>query len=407
MLHQSCAYQSERSGGGDMTGAGLAWCGWAGASDIALPKFSVSSSHRLLWEKPGGADGSPFWSIPRLLGDMAGAIDKLELRIPAGNHWDNRLEALCKFGVGLNRRQHLMQGNHYRSGFDLIQAGLSSLLYCRHRDTGDSKLVLVGVGGLSFAQIVEKVSVVFGDETLDLSAVRIDLAADVFGYSMAFFRDTVSVARKRSGKEYGTLQYEHAFTGTVETLEYGRRPNLIRIYDKRAQLEAAVRRIRGRMARESELHTQLSAASSSDEAPWTRVERQYGGRGIPKQLATLRAIRDAAREVNPFESITFHRPAAPSDLSHLSGPKYARCLGLKTMIERDGMPGAIREFNRRSPGKGRRQIEMIINDAKANSAEAFVYPDLQALYLASLERQLAPEDGRGISKTIDVPMIRG
>jgi hypothetical protein len=238
---------------------------------------------------------------------------------------------------------------------------------------------------MSFARIVEEVVALFGDDGMYFSTARIHMAVDVVGYPVAFFRDTVTVARKRSGAEWGTLQYQRITAGGAETLVFGRRPNVVRIYDKNVQQATLTRRARDPRI-QGEPCTQLSVAAA-DGPPWTRVERQYGRAGIPKELETLRTIRDSASEINPFELIRFHHPAASSDLPLLTGPKYARYLGLRAIIDRDGMQGAIRQFNRRSPGKGRRQINSILKDA--NTGEDFPFPNLQALYQASLERQLA------------------
>ena len=62
------------------------------------------------------------------------------------------------------------------------------------------------------------------------------MAVDVTGYSVQFFKEHVYVSRKRRYREIGD-RHESSYHEVVDA-DVGKRPNLIRIYDKIAQREA-------------------------------------------------------------------------------------------------------------------------------------------------------------------------
>ena len=59
--------------------------------------------------------------------------------------------------------------------------------------------------------------------------MRIDCAADIYGHSVEWFRQNARVTLKRYSSEHSRFVSEHA---QVQTLYFGKRPNLFRIYDK-------------------------------------------------------------------------------------------------------------------------------------------------------------------------------
>jgi hypothetical protein len=269
--------------------------------------------------------------------------------------------------------------------------GFSSLLFLDCERGGTDKLVYVEVGKMSYEDITNTAATLFHVGSAELRIVRIDLATDVVGYSVEWFRRRASVSRKRSGREIGTL-YGDTMERGVETLTFGRRPNMFRIYDKLAQLCLRAKKICG-------LEPTLlnSTEAGNPHVPLTRVERQYGGGKIPSELATLASLRDRALTINPFEPLEFLAGPTPIPVSaDLGGSQYLKLIGLRRLIELNGYQATVSELNQRTGGKGKRLIRHIqgLDDDEPNEP-----PDLLSLYRESLACQLDPHCYRGVGNT--------
>jgi hypothetical protein len=322
---------------------------------------------------------------------MSGAIDKLEVRAPSRVAWTRELQSAARFAARRNTKLPYHQGGQYEAMVDLRNLGLSSRLYLTSRATGSHKLVLIGVGAMSYEEILNQLRAVFVTDVLALRIARIDLAVDVFGYSVAWFRDHTYVAKKRSGGEIGKSSYGAVATRVVETLYFGTRPNLFRIYDKWAQLEAEAARDRRRIQRFSAASDNASEPPSYDTC-LTRVERQYGVGKIPMQLATVGALAKDALEINPFESLQFTTGTDISTVpAHFGASTYLKVLGLKALIASCGYQGALKELNPRNGGKGKRLADALV--PYMQDGQRTKSPNLASLYRQFLSAQLAPNGG--------------
>src|SRR4029077_8390146 len=88
-------------------------------------------------------------------------------------------------------------------------------------------------GGKGFARLIYQIEEIFEVDAMRLDLMRLDLAVDGEGAQVAFFEDSSRVAYK-----IVTRDIEKADVITrigrrgVETITFGARPNLFRIYNK-------------------------------------------------------------------------------------------------------------------------------------------------------------------------------
>lgn len=75
------------------------------------------------------------------------------------------------------------------------------------------------------------------EEALSFQIARIDFAADVYGVPVEWFRRHSRVKRKRKPQQYEVCNTETA-KGNVASVDFGKRPDLYRIYDRVAEKRA-------------------------------------------------------------------------------------------------------------------------------------------------------------------------
>ena len=323
---------------------------------------------------------------------MGGAIDTLEVRVPGEEFWARDLRRICRSRISDTSPLLQRQGGQYRQVVDLRGAGLSGILYLVSRVSGSNKLVISRAGGLPYRHILGDIGALFDVEVLALQVMRIDLAVDVVGYPMAWFRENVAVRRRYCRDEIGTVSYRTKVRRGIETMYFGRRPNLIRVYDKIAQLKAEGRR-----------RKKLDDIPNADKESWpdgvnvTRVERQYGGKGIPSQLSTLGAIQVEGPIIDPFKPLEFSALGSAAIPDDLGGASFLKAFGLTRLIQERGCHASIAELNRRTGGKGKR---LFCNVLGYRSKEVKEAPDLLALYRQSLATQLEQESTGRVGNAI-------
>jgi hypothetical protein len=316
---------------------------------------------------------------------MGGAIDKLELKTPGRSFWTRDLRKIADEAASESSYLLQRQGGHYRAVVDMRGYGLPAQLFLENRWTGSDKLVLVGAGEMSFQDILAIGHALFEPDARDLKIQRLDIAADVPGYPVPWCRDHAFVSRKRARGEIGKL-CGNGLKRKVETLYFGARPNLIRIYDKKAELRARIRRLQkqgkpaaaARIAQDPAFQTDLCI---------TRIERQFTAPKIPEQLTTLGSVWDHGRDFYPFGGLEFMSlPATNPIPKHIGASTYLKLNGFRDLINRLGYKGAVDALNQRTGGKAQRLIRRL--SQKVGGFEQVVPPDLFALYREAFDRQL-------------------
>jgi hypothetical protein len=205
---------------------------------------------------------------------------------------------------------------------DLRHLGRSSILHFDCRWSGKHKLEIVGTGMMTVHEIASEINNVFDVDPRSAEIMRIDLAVDVRDYPVEWFRRRARVSHKRYSSEYGLFVSEHA---QVQTLNFGKRPNMFRIYDKTEEQRIEYRRLNRRRNAEERLLTFEERYGHSEDEVLTRVERQYGAGRVPKQIATLRRLQENALRFNPFESLQF-LPSTISEesVNQLTGDEFIK-----------------------------------------------------------------------------------
>ena len=167
---------------------------------------------------------------------MAGPVDKLDIRIPKGTMFSKELGRELRHSSG----DLIRCTKYYGRVEDLRRYGLSSILYFDCRWSGNHKLEIVGTGMMTLPEIASEINNVFDVDPRSAEIMRIDLAVDVQGYPVEWFQRRARVSHKRYTSEYGRFVSEHA---QVQTLYFGKRPNIFRIYDKTEEQRVDYRRL--------------------------------------------------------------------------------------------------------------------------------------------------------------------
>jgi hypothetical protein len=220
--------------------------------------------------------------------------------------------------------------------------------------------------------------------------MRIDFATDV-PLPVNWFRETVRVEHKRfRAAVTGQPFYSEMGKGKIQTLYFGKRPNLIRIYDKLAEYQEQYRILVRKLGKDVEPPSFESEFGVADSI-LTRVERQIGGR-IPPEIQTLRHVVESGSNFRPFAKLRIiDHPRSPELDAKLSFEKRCTGLYLQGMRRNDGMQATnafISKYSKGNPGWVRKKYGSFLSgDADGTG---LTEADLQRLFQESLSRQMSP-----------------
>ena len=168
-------------------------------------------------------------------------IDKLDIRISKKvgftSKFDRLYSQLRAMDKGPFRASELYEyaGNLKEYGHDLRLN-----MYCRMNKSGDHKIELYDVGTKTKSEILREISEIFDFDPLDAGVMRIDLAVDIHGVPLKWFRESVRVMHKRFRSSITNGQFfNEVGKGEIQTAYFGKRPNLFRLYDKMAEYRHA------------------------------------------------------------------------------------------------------------------------------------------------------------------------
>jgi hypothetical protein len=140
-----------------------------------------------------------------------------------------------------------------------------------------------------------------------------------------WFKRNCRVKSKRSPRSYEDCN-TGAWKGIVTSVEFGKRPELYRIYNRVAE-----KRARG-------AEVLYDGMSSGAPAPIvTRVERQCSGRAVPKEVATLGDLFEHGADLNPFPNLVCRK----TEVKYLSTEdwkpqQWLMSLGLASAVQELG-----------------------------------------------------------------------
>jgi hypothetical protein len=220
---------------------------------------------------------------------------------------------------------------YYEYSGDLREYGFNVRLnlYCQMDKAGNHKVELIDVAQMRRTQILQEIGQIFDINALSLPVMRVDFAVDVPDLPLQWFRETVRVEHKRfRAAVTGQPFYSEMGKGSIQTLYFGKRPNLIRIYDKQAEYQDQYRTLIRKLGKD---------VASNRDSVLTRVERQMGGR-IPPEVATLRQVIGSGFRFKPFSRLKIiDHPATPELDSHVSFETRCTGLYLRSVAQSDGM----------------------------------------------------------------------
>jgi hypothetical protein len=164
------------------------------------------------------------------------------VRIPERALFTNDFKSIF---IGLK----LTASRHYKLVVDLRPYSYNSILHygCRHGKERNHKLELVDTGVMTLAEMKADIERVFLGDAGKLSIMRLDLAVDIEGIGLPWFAEHIRVQYKRWLARLGVIDAAEMGSREIQTLYFGKRPNVIRIYNKleeyRAQYQRMLRRV--------------------------------------------------------------------------------------------------------------------------------------------------------------------
>lgn len=320
-----------------------------------------------------------------------------------------RVPALAPRAAGMAK---VLQGLHgYNLGpftpsarYELVGSlrehyGIDAILHFGYRHGAHShKIEILDSGEKTLQQMADVVTDVFDVDPWSLGLMRVDLTADVQGVPVPWFRDHSFVSRKQfSSRIENSNEHEIRFVGMAkgeaQTLYAGKRPNLIRIYNKVAELRLQHRKLesdcRRFNARMRTLKPEMVALEMSAEQMYygsripptfeefcktkgfhfskgeivTRIERQIGGGRFPPELATLNDLR-FVHELTPFKELQLVSKGPIQQLGpppeDVSMRNYLASIGLSTLQQAFGSAQLAHSFVLRfGKGNGKRILESL------------------------------------------------
>jgi hypothetical protein len=319
-------------------------------------------------------------------------IDKLDVRIPSMTAFAPEMAAVAADlrggSIGPFRASRF-----YKYVADLRKShGIDAIVHLEYKfGECTHKVEVIDAGKKTLAEMEQIVSRIFAINPSRVELMRVDLAADVPGVPVVWFRDNASFSYKRfASRIEKAKETELEFIGMsqaeAQSLYAGRKPNCVRIYDKFAELKLQWSKVARNYKR---FNKGMDNFELSDEqryygeriplpfeqfcreegheyaegAMLTRVERQIGGDRFPDELRTVADLRHAA-DFNPFSGIQLlaaetARESNPPTSGSMRDWLAAR--GFQTLIdEKGGMQSAASFVLKYGNGNGRRLLESIM-----------------------------------------------
>lgn len=323
-------------------------------------------------------------------------IDKLDVRIPEfarpGSILAGPLEELKKHPVPLFR-----SSKYYQYVCDLREPfGLDAVVHLYLRlGRPNHKVEMIDAGEKTVQEMAQIMTQLFEVDPWSLEVMRTDLAADIEGVSVPWFKEHAYVNRKQfSSRIEKSFEMELQFVGMgsaeAQTLYAGKRPCLIRFYNKLAEWRVQwhkdvikCKRFNERMEglemseeqryygrRIPPTFKEYCAARSyqlHDGSVLTRIERQIGGNRVPLEYATLGSLR-YAHEHQPFSGvqITCTEPIQSFDSPPVGVPirDWFAAIGFEMVKERLGSAQLAHSLVlKHGNGNGKRILESLAESA--------------------------------------------
>lgn len=258
-------------------------------------------------------------------------IDKVDVRIPAMTAFGPAMvetAALLRYGPVAPFRA----SRFYEAVGDLRKThGIDAVLHLGYKHgQHTNKLEIIDAGKKALSEMRAIIRQVFDVDPSRLELMRVDLAADVPGVPVSWFRNNARFQYKQFASsidkaEESELEFIGMGSAVAQSLYAGRRPNCVRIYNKFAELKRQWLKLKRDCEQynrglndfdftEEQRQNSIRIPPIFDEfclkdgceyidgAILSRVERQIGGDRFPKELRTFGDL-SRAHEFNPFKTL--------------------------------------------------------------------------------------------------------
>jgi hypothetical protein len=354
-------------------------------------------------------------------------IDKTDFRIPEsalpGPVLEKPLEQLKREPVPIFR-----SSRYYKNVCDLRDHfGVDAVIHLSFRfGKPNHKVEIVDAGEKTVEQIADILQSLFDVNPWTLELMRVDLAADMGGAPVSWFQDHAYVNRKQYSSRIEKshemeLQFVGMGTAIAQTIYAGKRPNLIRIYDKLGEWTMQLRRVERDCKRFNQLLSEMDLTEEqrhfgcrvaptfkeycrtrgydySQGAILTRIERQIGGGRFPEGMQTLGDLQ-YAHQFDPFDQLRIGASGPIMDVNSVPDGvpmrNWLAAIGLNTLVAQFGSLQLAHAFVlRHGNGNGRRILETLAECAPRNR-HPLTLEGIRESYRCSTLLQTSPKKSTG------------
>lgn len=272
-------------------------------------------------------------------------IDNLDVRVPpdAPYHPDfsrlySRIHHDSSNSPFRRSRHYLLVGDLRPYGYDVILN-----LHCLRGRLGYHKVELLDTGRMTFAGMVNEIERIFEVDATKLEVMRIDLAADVPGIPVKWFQERMKARYKQVFAAVGSTHFVEIGKREIQTLYFGKRPNLFRIYDKIAEYKFQYEQLQRKSETPLPSFEEMFGVPESGYV-LTRVERQYGGGKIPEKLSTVAKLK-TVQHFCPFDALgIMDGGKAQPNPDDYTFETYLAGMYLRHMADEQGMQAVSRHI---------------------------------------------------------------
>lgn len=329
-------------------------------------------------------------------------IDKLEFRVPNGASGPPFTEQFAKeFALIRNDEAHcpFRSSRFYTIVGDLRPFGHDAVLHLwsKRGKVATHKLELLDTSRHTIGGIIAAAEQIFALDFFKVEISRIDFAVDINSIPVSWFSNAVSVRFKRLHSKIAKEDRELLQMGgsRLETLYYGKRPNIIRIYDKMAELRKQFGKLIRKGSTDQEQIAFEEFAGFKDEGQTiTRIERQIGG-DIPDEFKNLKRVISKKAVLNPFQNLQFvPHSIAPVDFADLDLKTECTVRELRRMTAEMGLHWTKKYVYSKSHGQGARAWKQFEPYLQESTEVEFNDRKLFDCFQDSLLRQLGKDQER-------------
>jgi hypothetical protein len=320
-------------------------------------------------------------------------IDKLEIRVPHEAPFRREFAALYR-QLAWEQPRLLKSSRYYGTVVDLRDFERPVILHnsARLSKSGDNKIELVETGGMSYARMHSEIEQIYDIDPQRLSVMRVDLAADIPNVPLSWFLMHSWAQFKRWVADIGQIEdntvYSEMGMKVPQTLYYGKRPNVIRIYDKTAERLYRLKKQQRHVSPDAELLTFEEVYGYSSNSWVTRVERQFAGGRVPTPVSTFQKLRSAA-DFNPFQNLRLINGGdVEPQPDNYKLNTYALGMLVRQLANEWGLHRTRAFLNQRSPGNAARILARVSEFLPSDGHRLGVDEVFQA-YRESFRRQMA------------------